>query len=207
MFKRPLTALTLLAITGTACASEWHTMDPSAKATPKSAKWVLNAAVLNGGTKIIRETEVNTGIERDAIRGGGLYQVAAGALFPLNDDIAVQATAGIVRDSLHSNVNNAKAQFHKKFVEVIPYWGVDNHRFGLGVTYFWGADFKVNLPTGPDFKVGFDDLAAPTIAYDWFYNDDFSLGLRATKATFESDEPALREIDADNVGVQLAWYL
>ena len=214
---KPLAALALIALSGLAQA-EISRPDPRGDAIPDSARWTFNGAVVSGGDKLAIETNVQTGEETDRIRAGALYQFAAGALFPIAEDWAIQATAGIVRDSIHSNVNEGKAQFHKKFVELMPYYGLGRHRFGLGVTYYYSAEYGFNGDENEgqgNGHISFGKELAPTITYDWFYNDSLALGLRYTAAQFDADEVEFggvqystegEDVDADNFGVQISYY-
>ncbi|MBI2380328.1 MAG: hypothetical protein HYV16_06215 [Gammaproteobacteria bacterium] len=214
---KPLAALALIALSGLAQA-EISRPDPRVDAIPDSARWTFNGAVVSGGDSLGIEVNVQTGEETDRIRAGALYQLAAGALFPVADDWAIQATAGIVRDSIHSNVNEGKGQFHKKFVELMPYYGLGRHRFGLGMTYYYSAEFNGNGDESQgdvNGHISFDKELAPTLAYDWFYNESLALGLRYTAAEFDADEVEIggvefdadgASVDADSTGVQVSYY-
>lgn len=213
---KTLAALALFA--AGAAQAEIHRPASRMDAIPDSPRWVLNGAVVSGGERLALEVDVQSGRERDRIRAGSLYQLAAGALFPVAEDWAIQATAGIVRDSIHSNVNDTKGSFHKKFVEAIPYWGFGRHRLGLGVTYYYSAKFSWNGDESAgdrNLSIDFKPEAAPTLAYDWFYDESLAFGLRTTRASFSIDKLSAAgvtlddvdgEIDADNTGIQVSLF-
>lgn len=154
----------------------------------------LNFGIQNGGDQMWALVETDStgttvGEQIDSSRAGGYTRLTFGGEIAFGQSpISLQIGAGLLRDGLTSNVDESKSVFKRKVIELIPFWNVGRHRFGVGATAHLEPVFYAN-PDGPgSYNQEFDDAVGLLLQYDIRYDQDISVGFRYTNIKYEYDE-------------------
>jgi len=186
-------ALPLLALLNTAHAQE-------SPAHPAQTHMVGTMGVTYGGDKLATVHYTN-GDDTD-IHAGGLLLFGLGVDHQFGNQWELQATLNYLFDT--ANAKNGDVTFSRWPLDVLGFYRNGSHRFGGGVTYHMNPKFDADFPGVKD-KVDFDDALGAVLEYDYFFTDNFSVGVRGTLINYKSSE-IRDDVNGDSIGVTLNGY-
>jgi hypothetical protein len=167
-------------------------------------KWIISAGLQNGGDTLQQVIDVGTGEVVEKLKAGGFFNVRIGGVMALGEasDWSVEMTAGYLYDEVNSNINvNDNAKFERATVEVIPFYNFGRQRVGLGATYHFSPKFEQTAGVG-NVEVEFDDAVGGILQYDVMYNQQLSVGFRASYIQYELGSLS---VDAPSFGMHINY--
>lgn len=211
-------SLALMAVT-----SAVHAADPLTGRPVKEdslyqhrSQFMISLGVQNGGDEMITLTNVETGEQVDNTRAGGFTRLTIGGDIAFGpSDFSLYIGGGLLRDGLTSNINEDKAVFKRKVLELIPFWNFDRHRLGVGAIAHLEPTFHLNLDgPGGQYRQEFDDAVGAVLQYDIRYDQNISVGARYSYISYDIEAPVLvgteRLLEKDEysgraIGVQVTY--
>lgn len=140
--------------------------------------------------------------DNDNIKAGELAIFSAGAIYE-RDNWQVQGTIGYYSD--RASGDNGDVCFTRIPLEVLGFWKKDNFRLGAGITHHLNPEFEVDIDGGnANGTIEFDDATGFVIQGDYFFANQFGLGLRLTSVEYEADFLE-KKIDGDSVGFLVSY--
>ena len=161
----------------------------TAEAVSSPVNFVLQGGLTIGGDEIAFSSN---GTSLDA---GGLIYLGAGAVYHVTPKLDVQAMFGLHFDEITGT--NGSVKFSRKFIEVMPYYVMDNgHRIGVGYTQILSPKISGLL------QDEFENTNAVIFQYDWLLNKGFYLGFRYADITYD-DKNSNASLDGSYFGVMM----
>jgi len=142
-----------------------------------------------GGDTLGWVFEQETGEISEKIRAGGWYNYSIGYLWHFSSPLSLQLNYGFQRDGGRGEYEQSIA-IHAKPIELVPFYYLDRHRFGLGVSYHDNPTIYYKL-INLNQTVYMDDSTSWMFQYDYSYTKNLSFGLKYNKAEYEIDSVSL----------------
>ena len=166
--------------------------------------WIVSGGLQNGGDTLQEVVDAGTGEVLEKLKAGGFFNVRVGGVLALGQasDWSVEMTAGYLYDEVNSNINvNDNAKFERATVEVIPFYNFGRQRIGFGATYHFNPKFEQTAGVG-NVEIEFDDAVGGILQYDVMYNQQLSVGFRATYIQYELGSLS---VDAPSFGMHVNY--
>ncbi len=170
-----------------------------------------------GGDTVGTFYEQETGETSEEIRAGGWYNYSLGYLWHSPSPFSVQLNYGFQRDGGRGE-GNVLIATHAHPIELVPFYYLERHRFGLGVSYHNNPQFEFKLPNFDyEEKIYLDDAFTWLVQYDYSYTNNLTFGVKYNKAEYEVDHvkpgseqqltpwQAGDKIDASSFGVHVIY--
>jgi len=156
---------------------------------------MYSVGLTGGGEKM---AETNTG---SSLTTGGLMLFSIGTTYQFeNPAFQIQAAFGYHFDEL--NADNGSADFKRTYVELIPFYVMDNIRVGMGVINVMSPEYS-----DPFGGIKFDDASGTVLEVNWRLGNRGWWGLRYADLTYEANSldgiPVTGSFDGSYFGVTL----
>jgi hypothetical protein len=174
----------------------------SAQESPVSdTHLVLTLGIGTGGDKLA-EVEYDHGDDGD-VRAGGLILAGVGINHQFGNNWELQATLNYLFDG--ADADNGDVSFARWPIDVLAFYRTGNHRFGGGLTYHMNPKFDIDIDYYVDDSIDFDDALGFVVEYDYFFTNNFSVGVRGTLIDYEASDYS-DEISGNSIGVVANGY-
>ena len=156
---------------------------------------------LTFGGDTFTKVEFDNG-DNDNIKAGELAIFSAGAIYE-QENWQVQGTIGYYSD--RASGDNGDVCFTRIPLEVLGFWKKDKFRIGAGITHHLSPEFEIDIDgNAGNGAVDFDNATGFVIQGDYFFANQFGLGLRFTSVEYETELSA-EKIDGDSVGIMFSF--
>ena len=176
-----------------------------AEGTNKTHQWqgIVSSGITFGGDELATvETEGVFGSDdTEDIKAGELFFIAGGGLYQ-HKNIQLQATLGYHIDGVFAE--NGETSFTRWPLELLAFKKMGKFRLGGGLTHHLNPTFEFDLDddTLPKEEVDFDNATGLVIEADYFFTNNFGLGLRHTSIEYKTTNS---KVDGSHTGIILTY--
>jgi hypothetical protein len=197
--KRALASTAILLGSSTLCLSSYAD-DQNDNGSAYKIRGIASIGLTFGGDTFTK-VKFDNG-DNDNIKAGELAIFSAGAIYE-QENWQVQGTIGYYSD--RASGDNGDVCFTRIPLEVLGFWKKDNFRLGAGITHHLNPEFEVDIDGSiANGTIDFDDATGFVIQGDYFFANQFGLGLRFTSVEYEADFLE-KKIDGDSVGFLVSY--
>lgn len=196
----------IAAMMGLSLALSCHAQDFVAQHSKDGAdelfSWVASYGLSFGGPDAVTN-QYNPYEDRFEITG--LASLSAGGDYQLkHSPLSIQALVAVHFDNAEANKGDANFDYHT--FDVLGFYNLGHHRFGVGITHHLNPTFNAKTSRGNQMT-HFEDTLGSMVEYNYLYDKKTAVGLRFTEIKYRSLTNNQREtIDGQNLSLFIKTF-